>query len=123
MVIAVVTGYAAVFLWLRNKAKKRIALFEEQLPDALDLMVRSLRVGHPINAAISIVAREMRDPLGTEFGSDRRRGHLWDASDRRAGPHGGAGARPRSEASWPLRSTSRRLRAATWPRSWMGCLR
>jgi tight adherence protein B len=68
LVISVVSGYASVYLWFRNKAKKRIALFEEQLPDALDLMVRSLRVGHPINASISIVAREMTDPLGTEFG-------------------------------------------------------
>ncbi len=68
IVVAVITGYAAFYIWLRGKAKKRIALFEEQLPDALDLMVRSLRVGHPMNAAIGIVAREMADPLGTEFG-------------------------------------------------------
>ena len=68
VVVSAVSGYATVYLWLRNKARTRIALFEEQLPDALDLMVRSLRVGHPINAAISIVAREMPDPLGTEFG-------------------------------------------------------
>ena len=68
ILVAVIIGYASIYLWLRNKAKKRIAMFEEQLPDALDLMVRSLRVGHPINAAISIVAREMPDPIGTEFG-------------------------------------------------------
>ncbi|MEM7212664.1 MAG: type II secretion system F family protein [Pseudomonadota bacterium] len=68
IVVAIAIGYATVYLWIRNKARKRIALFEEQLPDALDLMVRSLRVGHPINAAISIIAREMPDPLGTEFG-------------------------------------------------------
>ena len=68
IIVSIAIGYATVFLWIRNKAKKRIALFEEQLPDALDLMVRSLRVGHPINAAISIIAREMPDPLGTEFG-------------------------------------------------------
>ena len=68
ILIAVIIGYASIYLWLRNKAKKRISLFEEQLPDALDLMVRSLRVGHPINAAVSIVAREMPDPIGTEFG-------------------------------------------------------
>ncbi len=68
ILVSIAIGYATVFLWIRNKAKKRIALFEEQLPDALDLMVRSLRVGHPINAAISIIAREMPDPLGTEFG-------------------------------------------------------
>ncbi|MEO1493789.1 MAG: type II secretion system F family protein [Pseudomonadota bacterium] len=67
-VVAVIMGYATLYLWLRSKAKKRIYLFEEQLPDALDLMVRSLRVGHPINAAVSIVAREMPDPIGTEFG-------------------------------------------------------
>ncbi len=68
IVVALITGYAAFYIWLRGKAKKRIALFEEQLPDALDLMVRSLRVGHPMNAAVGIVAREMMDPLGTEFG-------------------------------------------------------
>jgi len=68
IVVALITGYAAFYIWLRGKAKKRISLFEEQLPDALDLMVRSLRVGHPMNAAVGIVAREMADPLGTEFG-------------------------------------------------------
>jgi len=68
ILIGVVMGYGTLYMWLRNKAKKRIYLFEEQLPDSLVLMVRSLRVGHPINAAISIVAREMPDPIGTEFG-------------------------------------------------------
>ncbi len=68
IVVALITGYAAFYIWLRGKAKKRISLFEEQLPDALDLMVRSLRVGHPMSAAIGIVSREMMDPLGTEFG-------------------------------------------------------
>jgi tight adherence protein B len=68
IVVALITGYAAFYMWLRGKAKKRISLFEEQLPDALDLMVRSLRVGHPMSAAIAIVAQEMADPLGTEFG-------------------------------------------------------
>jgi len=68
VVVALITGYAAFYIWLRGKAKKRISMFEEQLPDSLDLMVRSLRVGHPMTAAIGIVAREMPDPLGTEFG-------------------------------------------------------
>lgn len=68
IVVAIICGYAALYLQLRKKAKKRILTFEEQLPDALDLMVRSLKVGHPINAAVGIVAREMPDPLGTEFG-------------------------------------------------------
>ena len=66
--VSVVMGYGAVFVWLSNKAKKRIALFEEQLPDAVELIVRSLRVGHPFSSSINIVAQEMPDPLGSEFG-------------------------------------------------------
>lgn len=66
--VSVVMGYGAVYVWLNNKAKKRLALFEEQLPDAVELIVRSLRVGHPFSSAINIVAQEMPDPLGTEFG-------------------------------------------------------
>ncbi len=68
LVVALVLGYLAVFLWLRNKAKRRLQMFEEQLPDAIDLIVRSLRIGHPFSAAVNIVAQEMADPLGTEFG-------------------------------------------------------
>jgi tight adherence protein B len=64
----VAMGYFGVFTWLKNKAKKRMSLFEEQLPDAVELMVRSLRVGHPFSSAVNIVAQEMPDPLGTEFG-------------------------------------------------------
>lgn len=53
---------------LRRARKKRIAKFESQLPDALDMIVRSLRAGHPATVAVALVAREMPDPLGTEFG-------------------------------------------------------
>ena len=66
--VSAVMGYGAVFIWLSNKAKKRISLFEEQLPDAVELIVRSLRVGHPFSSSINIVAEEMADPLGSEFG-------------------------------------------------------
>ncbi|PWE31982.1 pilus assembly protein TadB [Maritimibacter sp. 55A14] len=66
--VAVVIGVGAVYTWVNNKAKKRMALFEEQLPDAVELMVRSLRVGHPFTSALNIVAEEVPDPLGTEFG-------------------------------------------------------
>ena len=66
--MSVVMGYGAVYIWLNGKAKKRMALFEEQLPDAVELIVRSLRVGHPFSSAVNIVAQEMPDPLGTEFG-------------------------------------------------------
>jgi tight adherence protein B len=61
-------GVGGVYFWVSNKAKTRIGLIEEQLPDAVELMVRSLRVGHPFSSAIQIVAREVADPLATEFG-------------------------------------------------------
>ena len=66
--IAAAMGIGAVYVWVNNKAKKRLAMLEEQLPDAIELMVRSLRVGHPFSSAINIVAKEVSDPLGTEFG-------------------------------------------------------
>jgi len=67
-VAAVGIGVGGVFFWINSKANKRIALIEEQLPDAVELMVRSLRVGHPFSSAITIVSKEISDPLATEFG-------------------------------------------------------
>ncbi|MDP4032030.1 MAG: type II secretion system F family protein [Pseudorhodobacter sp.] len=67
-VVAVGMGIGGIYVWVNNKAKKRMALMEEQLPEAVELMVRSLRVGHPFSSAISIVSKEVADPLGTEFG-------------------------------------------------------
>lgn len=67
-VVAVGMGVGGVYMWINNKAKKRISMIEEQLPDAVELMVRSLRVGHPFSAAVGIVAKEVSDPLGTEMG-------------------------------------------------------
>lgn len=66
--IAVSMGVGGVYVWVSRKAKKRLDLMDEQLPDAVELMVRSLRVGHPFSSAVGIVAREVADPLGTEFG-------------------------------------------------------
>ncbi|MBK5945354.1 pilus assembly protein TadB [Rhodobacter veldkampii DSM 11550] len=66
--VAVVMGVGGVVLWVNSKAKKRMSMIEEQLPDAIELMVRSLRVGHPFSAAIQIVAKELPDPMGSEFG-------------------------------------------------------
>ncbi|MCP5036255.1 MAG: pilus assembly protein TadB [Rhodobacteraceae bacterium] len=66
--ISVAMGIGAVYVWVNNKAKKRLAMIEEQLPDAVELMVRSLRVGHPFSSAIQIVSKEVADPLGTEMG-------------------------------------------------------
>ena len=67
-VVSVMMGVGAVFVWVNNTAKKRLAMIEEQLPDAVELMVRSLRVGHPFSSALQIVAKEVPDPLGSEMG-------------------------------------------------------
>jgi len=66
--VAVAMGIGGVYVWIDKKAKKRLGLIEEQLPDAVELMVRSLRVGHPFISAINIVSKEVPDPLGSEFG-------------------------------------------------------
>ena len=66
--ISVAIGVGGVFVWISNKANTRMKLMEEQLPDAIELMVRSLRVGHPFSSAITIVSNEVADPLATEFG-------------------------------------------------------
>ena len=54
-----------VVRFIRNR---RRAEFQTQLPDALDVVVRSLRSGHPGPTALALVGREMADPIGSEFG-------------------------------------------------------
>ncbi|RWA73748.1 type II secretion system F family protein [Mesorhizobium sp.] len=51
--------------FLRKRRHKRFGL---QLPEALELITRGLKAGHPVPVAIAMVAREMADPIGTEFG-------------------------------------------------------
>ena len=59
---------ASIFLFLARARRRRIAAFSEQFPDALDVISRGLRAGHPFRVAIGLVAREMPDPVGSEFG-------------------------------------------------------
>ena len=47
---------------------RRAKKLGEQLPTALDIVVRSLEAGHPVPTAVSLVGREMADPIGSEFG-------------------------------------------------------
>ncbi|HXX49676.1 MAG TPA: type II secretion system F family protein [Xanthobacteraceae bacterium] len=51
--------------WLRRRRQGR---FASQFPEALDIIVRSLRAGHPVPIAITMVGRELADPVGSEFG-------------------------------------------------------
>ena len=66
--VSVGMGIGGVYMWIGRKANKRMSMIEEQLPEAVELMVRSLRVGRPFSSAIQIVAKEIADPLGTEMG-------------------------------------------------------
>jgi tight adherence protein B len=67
-VIAVSCGVALPYLVLRFLRSRRQKAFGAQFPDALDMIVRSLRAGHPTPIALTMVAREMKDPIGSEFG-------------------------------------------------------
>ncbi len=53
---------------LKFMVKRRASALGVQLPQALDIIVRSLEAGHPVPAAVNLVGREMLDPIGTEFG-------------------------------------------------------
>ncbi len=54
--------------WLSMKRKRRLARFGRQMPEALELLGRSLRAGHSLNAGFGLVSTEMEQPLATEFG-------------------------------------------------------
>ncbi len=61
------TGLAVPIWTLREMRDRRQQRFEEQLPDAIDILVRSLKAGHAVPVAITAVARDMPNPIGSEF--------------------------------------------------------
>ncbi|MBV1852172.1 VWA domain-containing protein [Catellatospora tritici] len=68
VVLGPLLGWALTALVHRNRASKRTRAFREALPDALQLVVGSLRSGFSLAQALDAMAREMPDPLSTEFG-------------------------------------------------------
>jgi len=65
---ALLSATVLPYLVLRMLRARRQKKFGAQFPDALDIIVRSLRAGHPVPIAITMVGREMADPIGSEFG-------------------------------------------------------
>lgn len=61
-------GFILPVMVLRIRRNRRQMKFALQFPEAIELIVRSLKAGHPVPVAMSMVAREMPDPIGTEFG-------------------------------------------------------
>ena len=57
----------APFGWLMHRRTKRVKRFEEQFPEALDLLSRAIRAGHALQTAMGMVADELPDPVGPEF--------------------------------------------------------
>src|ERR1019366_5081118 len=55
------------YLIVRFKRKKRLATLEEQFPESLDFLARSMRAGHAFSISLEILGEEMADPLGQEF--------------------------------------------------------
>jgi len=69
-VTAVVLGVAGAtlpYLFVRQKRKKRLDTMEEQLPEALDFLARSMRAGHAFTISMEMLGEELAEPLGQEF--------------------------------------------------------
>jgi tight adherence protein B len=64
---AAVAGCAVPYLRLSIQRRSRLEKLEEQMPDAIDVIKRALRAGHPFNAAIKLVADDMDQPIAKEF--------------------------------------------------------
>lgn len=58
---------AIPYVAVRHAAKRRIAKFEEQFPEAIDLIARAMRAGHALTTALGMVAEEIGEPVRGEF--------------------------------------------------------
>lgn len=67
VLLAIASTAIALLALLHVLRERRIARFSELLPDTIDVMVRAVRAGYPVPAALSLVAREIPDPVGPEF--------------------------------------------------------
>jgi tight adherence protein B len=67
VLLSIVVGGAIPLMYVTRRRRKRLIRMEEQLPDAMDLMGRALRVGNSLPNSIKMIADEMSDPLAAEF--------------------------------------------------------
>ena len=66
IVLGVLFGFLP-YMYVRKKRKKRMDTLEEQFPEALDFLSRSMRAGHAFTITLQMVGEELADPLGQEF--------------------------------------------------------
>lgn len=64
--VGLLIGFAP-FMYVLYMRRARFNKFEQQLPEALDLMVSAMRAGHSLNASVDLVSHEVADPIGGEF--------------------------------------------------------
>jgi len=66
---AAVAGVMAAMplLYVYNKRRRRLATVQQQLPDALDLIIRALRAGHAFSSGLQMIGEEMSEPIANEF--------------------------------------------------------
>jgi tight adherence protein B len=67
MALGFVMGLCLMPAYLRYKRSSRLAKFEENFPEALDLLSRGIRAGHAFSAGMKMVADELGEPVGPEF--------------------------------------------------------
>jgi tight adherence protein B len=69
-VVGLLMGSLAIFMpfaYIKRERTKRMYKFEEQFPEAIDLIARALRAGHALPTGLGMVADEIPAPVGTEF--------------------------------------------------------
>ncbi|MFQ5890172.1 MAG: type II secretion system F family protein [Gemmatimonadota bacterium] len=65
--LAAATGASLPYLYVRRRKGQRMRAFEEEFPEAIDLLGRSIRAGHAFATGLKVVADEAEDPVGAEF--------------------------------------------------------
>ncbi len=65
--IGAACGGPLPYVYVRRKRTLKLRRFEEHLPEAVDLLTRAIRAGHPLSAGIGMVADEAPDVVATEF--------------------------------------------------------
>jgi tight adherence protein B len=66
-IVGGLVGLMVPTLFLKQRRASRLKKFEEQFPEALDLLSRAVRAGHAFQTAMSMVASELKEPVGPEF--------------------------------------------------------
>jgi tight adherence protein B len=66
-IVAALIGGALPYMIVRHRRTKRMYAFEEMLPEAIDLLGRAIRAGHPLSAGLKMVAEETTEPVQSEF--------------------------------------------------------